>query len=108
VLRHTPAPYSRCAAKSLRQTQRELPCAAQHFSWSTTSGAFMRETGLYDAFESTMELLRCEPCAFGSTASRLALPLPGHACMSVQLGLLQGQVDRAPMCLMSCTDGCLW
>eukprot|EP00798_Chlamydomonas_sp_ICE-L_P016629 gene16629-22876_t len=38
--------------------QRALGCAAQHFTYSSITGAFMGETGRYDAFETILEVLR--------------------------------------------------
>mmetsp|Transcript_36676 Transcript_36676/g.92646 ORF Transcript_36676/g.92646 Transcript_36676/m.92646 type:complete len:581 (-) Transcript_36676:360-2102(-) len=35
-----------------------LRCAAQHFAWSSLVGGFMHDTGAYDAFETTLEILR--------------------------------------------------
>lgn len=36
--------------------QAELGCAAQHMAWASSFGGFMRESGEFDAFETTMQV----------------------------------------------------
>lgn len=49
---------SAISADRYKEMQANLGCAAQHMTWSTTIGSFMRESGAYDAFETLLEILR--------------------------------------------------
>jgi len=46
--------------EKLRHMQKALRCAAQHFVYSSITGGFMGETGAYDAFETTLQVLRAK------------------------------------------------
>lgn len=45
-------------ASQLLAMQRRLYCGAQHVFWSSIFGAIVGETGHFDAFETTLEILR--------------------------------------------------
>uniref|UniRef100_A0A6U2FL05 Exostosin GT47 domain-containing protein n=1 Tax=Chlamydomonas euryale TaxID=1486919 RepID=A0A6U2FL05_9CHLO len=78
-----------------------LPCAAQHLSWSSVVGGFMRESGRYDAFETLLEVLRARIDHPGIPPHRLADEDPQLAAFMEcrdehgEGGDSQGDADKA-------------